>query len=201
MLRVVALAAAVLLPGVLQARDASPFGSAAPQAGALRGRVYHVAFGTDRLPDFRKLHPVGEIYTNTLNAALHFTAATIPGVSNRTEWFAIEYEGSFWVDEPGKYKFFVTCDDGCRVFIDGKNIIELDGVHAQQSLGGSAKLQPGEHSIRIEYYQGPRDWASLVLEVAPPGKKFRIFDVAGFARPAEAQPDAARPKLTPSMGQ
>jgi hypothetical protein len=47
--------------------------------------------------------------------------------------FAIEYKGDFRVKTPGHYKFRLMSDDGARLFIDGKMVIDNDGVHAPSS--------------------------------------------------------------------
>jgi len=42
---------------------------------------------------------------------------------------------------------------------------------------GSIRLADGRHTIRVPYFQGPRDTVALTLEVAGPGEQPRIFTV------------------------
>jgi hypothetical protein len=87
-----------------------------------------------------------------------------PGVTDRFEWFAIDYTARFWVSEPGKYRFALASDDG------------------------SVNLKMGEHAIRVSYFQGPRYQVALVLRVARPGEQeLRVFHTDDFKPPSDSQ--------------
>jgi hypothetical protein len=157
-----------------------PFGVTMRLPDSLRGTVYELAPLTPRLPDLTRLHPVGFLYTYSLNVPTRLYTEGIPGVTDRVEWFAIDYEGDFEIDKPGKYRFDLSSDDGAKLYIDGKLIIDNDGTHETLSLRGNAVLSAGVHHLHVPYFQGPRDAVALVLEVAPPGEDFRVFDVRDF---------------------
>ena len=157
----------------------------------LRGEVYDLPAETRNLPNFEKLKPNGNVVcTNWLNIPTRPFLAGIPGVTTRIEWFAIDYQGDFWVDTPGSYMFTLSSDDGSKLYIDGKSIIDNDGQHAAIELGGRAKLEPGKHHIRVSYFQGPREFVALVLKVAPPKGIFDFFDMRNY-RPGATQKSAA----------
>ena len=108
----------------------------------------------------------------------------IPGVTNRTAWFGIDYHGEFWVATPGEYDFRLTSDDGSRLYIDDQPVIDLDSVHAALSKDGHMTLTAGKHTIHVPYFQGPPDSVALILQVKAPGEeKFRIFDLRDFTAP------------------
>ena len=107
-----------------------------------------------------------------------------PGVTKRYEWFAIEYTGKFWIRKPGPYRFVLTSDDGSRLYIDGKLLIDNDGVHAPLAKSATIDLVPGPHSLRLPYFQGPKFQVALTLEVAPPGEGLQVFSTEEFRPPS-----------------
>lgn len=170
------------------------FGTSLTLPNALRGSIYYIPIDSNQLPDFKKLKPVGTVYATTLNVRPQAFTAGFPGVTNRIEWFAIDYEGDFFIDKPGSYMFDLTSDDGSALYIDGKKIIDNDGQHQAVSVGGAAKLTHGVHHMRLSYFQGPRYEVALKLEVAGPKEKWRIFSMEEFRlREEPAQAASERP--------
>jgi choice-of-anchor C domain-containing protein len=168
------------------APEDQPFGSTTPLASALRGDIYFLESDTSRLPDFKQLRPVGTVYATELNITPRGFSTGFPGVTNRFEWFGIVYNGAFLIDRAGPYQFRVTSDDGAKVFIDGRLVVDNDGLHAPATRVGSVVLQPGRHHIQVQYYQGPRTYIALVLEMAKEGEPYKIFrcNTTGFAQAA-----------------
>lgn len=162
------------------------FGTTVVDNSGLQGRVFHLEPGAFKLPKFHKLEPVGVIYTSALNVRRHDFLDGFPGVSDRYEWFAIEYTGRFWIEEPGRYEFALNSDDGSKLFIDGKRVIDNDGRHAVRIESARADLTRGVHDIRVEYFQGPRWDVALILGVRPPGEDaWRLFDMRDFRPPRD----------------
>jgi hypothetical protein len=154
----------------------SPFGSINNDLNSLRGDIYYLEEGAPSLPDFSSLTPVGTIYTRTLDVPERSFTNGFPGVTDRFEWFAIRYTGSFQVDSAGDYGFRLVSDDGSRLLIDGKKIIDNDGQHPPQSQSGSVYLQSGLHQIEVDYFQGPREYVALQLFWTVPGGTETISD-------------------------
>src|SRR3954471_15919721 len=67
------------------------FGVTVIDGFGLRGDIYLLPDGTDMLPNFKKLKPVGSIYTRELNIKPRPFDTGFPGVTDRFEWFAIDY--------------------------------------------------------------------------------------------------------------
>jgi len=170
----------------------NPFGSTTPLPYSLRGAVYHIAPWSPMLPNFERSQSVGFIYTYSLDVPTRDYEEGMPGVTDRIEWFAIDYEADFWINKPGKYRFTLTSDDGSRLEVDGKLVVDNDGVHQTLTIGGSVVLEAGSHHIHVSYFQGPRDEVALVLEVAAPGEEFHVFDLRDF-RPGPATRTSATP--------
>ena len=159
------------------------FGTTVVSTSGFRGRVYHLKKNTGKLPRFRRKRSVGTIYTDKLNVWPQRFDEGFPGLSDRFEWFGIDYTGQFWIEEPGEYRFSLLSDDGARLSIDDQELIDNDGAHVPQALSASAYLSRGVHKIRVSYFQGPRFTVALVLAIGAPGEAWRIFDTDEFPPP------------------
>ena len=148
------------------ASNAGSFGSKEQIPFALKGDIYFLDSGSAHLPeDFKKLKSVGSIYTQSLNIPARRFDRGFPGVTDRFEWFAIDYNGEFRVGSPTRYQFYLTSDDGSKLFIDSKLVIDNDGTHGARMREGSISLKPGRHTIEVQYFQGPRYEVALVLNI------------------------------------
>lgn len=163
------------------------FGTVVVASGGFKGEVYHIRHWTKHLPNFAKLKPVGAIYTSVLNVPPQGFKVGFPGVTNRFEWFAIDYRARFWVQTPGAYHFSLLADDAADLYIDDDLIIDNDGQHSPLLKEGTVNITKGVHTMRVSYYQGPKYQVALVLEVEPPGQTaFRVFDTNDFEPPSDA---------------
>ncbi len=101
------------------------------------------------LPDFTKLKPVKQ---GTL-AAFDLSPRNLP------EYFGLEYTGYVQVPEEGVYAFFTDSDDGSRLYIGDKMIVDNDGLHGMVEERGVIALSAGLHPIRVQFFQksGGRD--------------------------------------------
>lgn len=165
------------------------FGTTVVSNSGFTGQIYYLKPGTEVLPNFKKMKPKGKIYTTTLNVPPRSFTQGFPGLTDRFEWFAIQYEGKFWVEKPGNYDFALTSDDGSKLHIDDKMVIYNDGIHPPVTEKGNVKLTAGVHKIRVSYFQGPRAMVALVLAVAGPDERWHIFDANDFLPPAKNFPD------------
>lgn len=163
------------------------FGTTVVQPMGLKGQIYNLKRDTQYLPDFRKMKPVGSIYTPVLNIPPQPFNKGFPGVTKRFEWFAIDYTGRFWISHPGLYRWALLSDDGSKLYIDDDLVIENDGLHPAQEQRGEGELREGMHRIRVSYFQGPRMDVALVFRVAGPGERFHLFSTENFKPPADAQ--------------
>jgi hypothetical protein len=75
------------------------FGTTVVDSFGFAGRVYQLKPGTRMLPKFAC------IYTTSLNVWPQNFDEGFPNITDRFEWFAIEYTGKFWLENPGRYRF------------------------------------------------------------------------------------------------
>jgi hypothetical protein len=160
-------------------------------SGGLTGQVYKLKPNSDEVPNFKKMKPIATVYTQSLAIPARDFTEGFPGVPDVFEWFAIEYTGKFWIEDPGEYRFLLTSDDGSRLYIDGKKVVDNNGVHAPELRDGKAKLKRGVHEMLVQYFQGPRYHVALILEVLPPDGRRRVFSTKEFKLPPDALDNAA----------
>jgi hypothetical protein len=160
------------------------FGTTVVSSTGFHGQIYYLAPGTAKLPKFEKMRPVGSIYTTALNVPPTEFTQGFPGVTNRFEWFAIDYAGRFWIEKPGKYQFKLMSDDGSKLYVDDHQVINNDGTHPPVAREGRVALKSGVHHIRVSYFQGPRLHVALTLSVAAPGEEWRVFNMDEFLPPS-----------------
>ncbi|HEY6565871.1 MAG TPA: DUF1549 domain-containing protein, partial [Pirellulaceae bacterium] len=74
------------------------------------------------------------------------------GVREKDSDFALVFDAQLRVPRAGEYTFVLDGDDGVRLWVDGKQVVERDGLH---QLGvpqtGRAQLPGGHVPIRLEY--------------------------------------------------
>ncbi len=176
---------------VLPAQAQEPiavFGTTVVIPSGLEGLIYHIRHNTTHLPNFSKLKPVGApIYTTELNIPEQSFNQGFPGVTKRFEWFAIDYRGKFWISNPGVYTFLLTSDDGSKLYIDDTLVVDNDGQHPVERKSSSVSLSGGIHHLRVSYFQGPRFFVALQLQVAGPGEKLRNFSTDEFKPPSNPE--------------
>ena len=77
--------------------------------------------------------------------------------------FAFVAEGT--VDLPrGNYTLQVISDDGARVWMDGKLV--LDAWEPHESKVDEVTISGGRHSLKVEYYEAA-GWAEMRLDIQP----------------------------------
>jgi hypothetical protein len=91
------------------------------------------------------------------------------------ESFSIRWTGSLQLDQETKATFFLSTDDGSRLWIDGQLVVDSWGHHAVEEKSGETTLAAGTHALRIDYYE-EYGWAAAHLEWQPEGGE-RTFDL------------------------
>ena len=145
-------------PVACRGQSSRTFGDKSWAEGALRGQIFFLPPQTHRLPDLSSLKVQGTIFATRLDVPGRDWKEGFPGITNRFEWFAIEYTGLIRAAHKGHYSLRLLSDDGSKLFIDDKLIIDNDGEHPAISRQGGIDLDNRQHIIRIQYFQGPAMW-------------------------------------------
>lgn len=119
-----------------------------PEAGdhGLDYSLFEVAEESEFLPNFNQLKPVEngrslEISTNNL---------PLP----RQDFVAAVFEGVIDIPMSGEYRFYLSSDDGSKLYINGKLVVDNDGDHGVLTKGGTVPLEKGQQTIRVEWFNG-----------------------------------------------
>jgi len=115
----------------------------------------------ERLPDFTTLKPAASGKTDQPTLAVH-----APG----GEGYGIKFTGFVKVPAEGLYTFYTKSDDGSRLYIGDRLVVDNDGLHSAAESAGMIRLAAGLHPITITYFQGPGG-AELTVLVEGPGLK------------------------------
>ncbi|MFK7981688.1 MAG: family 16 glycoside hydrolase [Saprospiraceae bacterium] len=67
--------------------------------------------------------------------------------------FAILAEGYLNIPSGANFVFRLLSDDGSRLLIDGKEIVNHDGLHGADAKDGEVALAEGYHPFRLEYFE------------------------------------------------
>ncbi|MCK5345061.1 MAG: chitobiase/beta-hexosaminidase C-terminal domain-containing protein, partial [Candidatus Heimdallarchaeota archaeon] len=71
----------------------------------------------------------------------------------KTNSFALQFDSFIQIDKDGEYLFYISSNDGSKLYIDDKLVVDNDGEHGPKQLSGTIYLKKGGHSIRVEYFQ------------------------------------------------
>jgi PA14 domain len=154
-------------------RGANAFGNGSH--GALTGRVCFLPVGTLRIAQVRDCQYVATVYTDTLNIPERQFYDGFPGVTDRSDWFLIDYTGTFTVSTNGTYRFRLHSDDGSYLYVDDHLVIDNDGKHAPLSRSGAIALDAGEHQIKVRYAQTTDRMALQLFVRTPQAQDEKIF--------------------------
>ncbi|HEU5075028.1 MAG TPA: PA14 domain-containing protein [Polyangiaceae bacterium] len=160
--------------GTGSARLARTFAFGGP-SGAFRAEVCFIPETTQSLRQIRGCKTEVTFFTDHLDVPPRAFTEGFPGISARTEWFAIYYRGKFKVERADYFTFHLISDDGSLLYVDGHLIIDNDKRHPPASKRATVPLAVGEHLLNVEYYQGPRDRIALQLFVAGSDGHEKLF--------------------------
>jgi len=76
-----------------------------------------------------------------------------------SEYFAMDFYGTFEIDMPGNYYFCTISDDGSRLWVDSEGkasrpLIDNGGNHGNRRYCRWKKMTKGKHSVHGDYFQG-----------------------------------------------
>jgi hypothetical protein len=110
------------------------------------------------LPDFALLTPTASGTSHNFDI----------GLRQRDDYFAFRFKGYLDIDSQGLYTFYLSSDDGSRLYIDDALVVNNNGQHTVLEKSGSKYLLAGRHSIRVEYFDYDGD-NSLLLSYSRVG--------------------------------
>ncbi len=95
-----------------------------------------------RLPAFDKMKPVDTGVVDTMN---------VKPYAGRDD-FALRFTGYIRVPADGVYVFYTDSDDGSRLYVGDRRVVDNDGLHAAVAGRGYISLEAGLHPITVTYF-------------------------------------------------
>jgi hexosaminidase len=101
---------------------------------------------------------------------------TVPQVALRgdeaPEKYGVHLRGNVHVPNDALYTFYLACDDGGKLRIDGELVVDHDGQHDATEKAGQVALRAGYHALDVVYFQASGGVA-LRLSISAPGMSKR----------------------------
>jgi hypothetical protein len=76
------------------------------------------------------------------------------------EYFNFEFTGYLYIEKAGSYYFYLNSDDGSRLYIDGNQVVNFDGLHGKSGSNdgfgvrsSAIQLSAGPHDIRVIFFE------------------------------------------------
>ncbi|HVS04068.1 MAG TPA: PA14 domain-containing protein [Thermoanaerobaculia bacterium] len=123
-----------------------------------------------------------ELRADRIDSRIDFTwtnEAPVPRLESAA--FSVRWAGEVHAPTGGQYWFATESDDGARLWVAGRQLVDAWVPQATSRHGGTIELAPGWHPIRIEYFQ-EGGGAVCRLLWQPPGGVAEVVDSA-FLRP------------------
>ena len=113
-----------------------------PSKNGIKWNLYEGKF--NKLPNFDELDSTGD------GIVFQFSLNKIDVPKNN---FALKFRSFIEIDKDGEYEFSTSSNDGTKLYIDDKLVVDNDGEHGVTEISGSLNLTKGMHKIRVEYFQ------------------------------------------------
>ena len=108
------------------------------------------------LPDFTSLTPLQSGVVPVFS----------PAPRRREANFALTFDGNIRIPATGAWTFHTLSDEGSQIWIDGRLVVNHDGLHTTSETSGRISLPAGIHRIAVAYFQAA---GAMALEVSYEG--------------------------------
>jgi S1-C subfamily serine protease len=124
-----------------------------------------------RLPDFKSLTPTATGMT---------PKPTLDLKGRSPEYFGFQFTGLIKAPADGLYTFYAASDDGSRLWIGDKLVVDNDGLHSHHESAGLIRLKAGLYPITIGFFEFSGGESLVVSWKGPKLKKQEILPAAFF---------------------
>ena len=104
------------------------------------------------------------------------------------ERFYVRWTGLLRVPKDAAYTFYLESDDGSRLAVAGKQIVENGGLHAMEEKSGEIELKAGDHEIKVELFENEGD-VGIRLSWEAPGLAKEVVPDSAFLHRKEKDLD------------
>ena len=118
-----------------------------PRAGLI-GEYFNIG---EELDDFPDLPPAKRPVLRRIDRQLDWRATAGKfAESDLVDHFYVRWTGSIRIPRDGTYTLYLYSDDGSRLFIGDRMVVDNGGLHDLEERSGTIELKAGLHPIRIE---------------------------------------------------
>ncbi|MCM8534663.1 MAG: PA14 domain-containing protein [Lentisphaeraceae bacterium] len=114
-------------------------------------------------------------------SAINFSGSNWESLSKSgvKDYVGAVFSGYLYVPLQGNYRFLLNSDDGSRLFVDGIQVLDNDGLHGPKGLENTINLSEGLHKIRCEYFE--RSGGQIcMLQWQGPGRSVEVIPASFF---------------------
>lgn len=116
----------------------------------LLGEYFRIGREIDDFPPLKELEP--ELVR--VDKQVNFESADEAFAETPfADQFAVRWTGVIRIPKDGNYTFHTESDDGSRLLINGKIVVDNGGLHAMEEKGGAVELKAGDHAILIDFFE------------------------------------------------
>jgi hypothetical protein len=97
-------------------------------------------------------------------------------LSHRTRdtQFAVRFTGVVTAPVTGVYQLFLRSDDGSRLWVGDRLLIDNDGLHSSRELSGFIALEAGRHPITVAMFEADGGFELDVSWTRPGARKEKL---------------------------
>jgi len=146
----------------------------------LVGKVFRLQPRLSTMPELKNLtNPIGQIRNSVINVPERRWSDGFPGHRDLIEWFGIRFIGMVMIPEAGKYRFKTVSDDGVRLYVNDKLVINDPGIRPTKTRETSfIDLPKGMTMIALDWWQGPRHYLGLQFYWQKQGEPYKFVDAS-----------------------
>ncbi|MBX3242580.1 MAG: fibronectin type III domain-containing protein [Chitinophagaceae bacterium] len=158
--------------------------------------AYYETGALSQLPDFNTLIPVktGRVTDFSL------------GMQERADNFAVRFTGLITLPVSGTYTFYLTSDDGSKLYIGGESegnvVVNHDGLHGATEVSASKHFDAGTYPIIVKYFEAGGSEVLVVNYKGPDGsgidKQIIPYSILGEEPVSVTTPVSPAPPAAPA---
>jgi hypothetical protein len=130
-----------------------------------------------RCETFANQNLTGQPESTGVSACLNFAKGPQPG----REHYGNRWTGRVQAPAGGTWTFYVTCDDGGRLWVGGKQLVDAWRAQSATEYHGTIDLDAGKpYDIKVEYFNGAGG-GTLTLSWSGPGTAKQIVPTSALS--------------------
>lgn len=124
------------------------------------------------LEDFPTIGPEQKPTEQRVDSTINFASTLEPFYGTKlVDNFYVRWQGVIKITKAGRYKFYLNSDDGSRLFLDGREVVNNGGTHGMEEAAGETELTTGDHQIKVEFFDAEEDAGCILSWETPDAPK------------------------------